>query len=82
MKNEDRYTELQDKFEALAEDEKDFLYWYTTVQLIEQWKAEKDKAEKEVTKETYYKDIRYIESLKREIEALSTIQFTLSSRIF
>ena len=36
MKNEDRYTELQDKFEALAEDEKDFLYWYATSKLIEQ----------------------------------------------
>ena len=77
MKKEDRYAELQNKFDALEKYEKDFISWYVIGDIIRQWYAERDKAEKERPN-----DLRYIEALSDEARVMTIVQYSLLSRIF
>jgi hypothetical protein len=77
MKKEDRYAELQDKFNALEKYEKDFISWYVIGDIIRQWYDERNKAEKERPN-----DLRYIEALSNEAHAMTIVQYDLLNRIF
>ena len=77
MKKEDRYAELQDKFDALEKHEKDFISWYVIGDIIRQWYDERNKVKKERPN-----DLRYIEALSNEAHVMTIVQYDLLNRIF
>ena len=75
MLKEDRYAQLQDKFNALTEDEKDFITWCTTERLMEQYESEIIKSKKK-------KDIFYEMYLSDALRELKRISGTLAYKVF
>ena len=66
MKN---FEELQDKFLALTDDEKDFVAWCSIDRLVEQYENEAKKKNQDIYYQWYLTDA--ISALKKASEALA-----------